>query len=108
MWWPLGVLVLLQGLVFRQLRVQISRIVSGKDPQAAADFVADTLLHGTLDLDVLTGLLTTLERQQFAGDRLQHLQARLNADGNRRRASSGASIATPKSTAATGTPQSSR
>jgi hypothetical protein len=80
-WWPLGILVLLQGLVFRQLRVQISRIVSGKDPQAAADFVADTLVHRTLDLDVLTGLLTTLERQPFAGDRLRQLQARLNADG---------------------------
>ena len=65
-WWPLGILVLLQGLVFRQLRVQISRIVSGKDPQAAADFVADTLVHRTLDLDVLTGLLTTLERRSRA------------------------------------------
>jgi hypothetical protein len=80
-WWPLGILVLLQGFVFRQLRDQINRIVSGKDPETAADFVADTLVHRTLDLDVLTGLLTTLERQQFEGDRLRQLQARLNADG---------------------------
>jgi hypothetical protein len=80
-WWPLGTLVLLQGLVFRQLRDQINRIVSGKDPETAADFVADALVHRTLDLDVLTGLLTTLERQQFDGDRLRQLQARLNADG---------------------------
>ena len=80
-WWPLGTLVLLQGLVFRQLRDQINRIVSGKDPETAADFVADALVHRTLDLDVLTGLLITLERQQFDGDRLRQLQARLNADG---------------------------
>ena len=80
-WWPLGLLVLLQGLVFRQLRDQINRIVSGKDPASAADFVADALVHRTLDLDVLTGLLKTLERQHFQGARLRQLQARLNADG---------------------------
>jgi hypothetical protein len=80
-WWPLGVLVVLQGLVFRQLRDRINRIVSGKDPEAGADFVADALVHRTLDLDVLTGLLSTLERQQFAGDRLRQLQARLNDGG---------------------------
>jgi len=81
-WWPLGVLVLLQGLVFRQLREEINRIVSGKSSESAADFVADALVHRTLDLDVLNGLLRTLERQQFAGDRLRQLQARLNADGH--------------------------
>ena len=80
-WWPLGLLVLLQGLVFRQLRDRINRIVSGKDPEAAADFVADALVHRTLDLDVLTGLLKTLERQHFQGARLRQLQACLNADG---------------------------
>jgi MutS domain V len=80
-WWPLGLLVLLQGLVFRRLRDQINRIVSGKDPETAADFVADALVHRTLDLDVLTGLLTTLEVRQFQGARLRQLQARLNADG---------------------------
>ncbi len=79
-WWPLGLLVLLQGLVFRQLRDRINRIVSGKDPEAA-DFVADALVHRTLDLDVLTGLLKTLERQHFQGARLRQLQARLNAEG---------------------------
>ncbi len=80
-WWPLGLLVILQGLVFRQLRDRINRIVSGKDPEAAADFVADALVHRTLDLDVLTGLLKTLERQHFQGARLRQLQARLNAEG---------------------------
>jgi hypothetical protein len=80
-WWPLGVLVLLQGLVFRQLRDQINRIVSGTDPETAADFVADALFHRTLDLDVLTGLLTTLERAPFEGARLRQLQSRLTADG---------------------------
>jgi hypothetical protein len=80
-WWPLGLLVLLQGLVFRQFRDRINRIVSGKDPEAAADFVADALVHRTLDLDVLTGLLKTLERQHFQGARLRQLQARLKAEG---------------------------
>jgi hypothetical protein len=80
-WWPLGALVLLQAVVFRQLRDHINRIVSGKDPETAADFVADALVHRTLDLEVLTGLLKTLERQAFDGARLRQLQARLNADG---------------------------
>ena len=78
-WWPLGTLVFLQALVFRQFRDQINRIVSGKDPETSADFVADTLVHRTLDLEVLTGLLKTLERQPFEGARLRQLQARFNA-----------------------------
>ena len=68
-WWPLATLVLLQAVVFRQLRDHINRIVSGNEPEAAADFVADALVHRTLDLDVLTGLLKTLERQPFDGAR---------------------------------------
>jgi hypothetical protein len=80
-WWPLATLVVLQAIVFRQLQDHINRIVSGKDPKTAADFVADALVHRTLDLEVLTGLLKTLEPQPFEGARLRQLQARLNVDG---------------------------
>jgi hypothetical protein len=79
-WWPLAVVVVIQGLAFRRLRDQMNTIVSGRDPEAAADFVADALTHRALDLDVLARLLSILERQRFVCDRLRLLMERLSSD----------------------------
>ena len=80
-WWPLGVVVLLQGMAYRRLRHDVNAIMSGRDPETTADFVADALVHRTRDLAVLGSLLKTLERQRFEGERLRQLQDGLHADG---------------------------
>jgi hypothetical protein len=79
-WWPLAAVVVIQGLAFRRLRDQMNTIVSGRDPEATADFVADALTHRALDLDVLARLLTILERERFVCDRLRLLMERLSSD----------------------------
>ncbi len=80
-WWPLAALVVLQLVVFRRLRDRTNAILSGKDPETAADFVADALTHRALDLQVLAGLLTILERYRFDGERLRLMRDTLTADG---------------------------
>jgi hypothetical protein len=80
-WWPLGAVVALQAIVVRRLRGQMNVIVSGRDPEATADFVADALTHRALDLDVVADLLKNLEREHFVCERLALLRARLTADG---------------------------
>jgi hypothetical protein len=80
-WWPLAAGAFLEALVFRRLREQMNAILSGRDPDTTADFVADALTHRTLDLEVVAGLLKNLERERFGCDRLRLLQGRLTADG---------------------------
>lgn len=80
-WWPLAAGLGLQLLVFRQLRHDIDTIVSGRDAEAAADFVADALTHRTRDLEVVADLLKHLEQQPFRGTRLVALKDRLRGDG---------------------------
>lgn len=80
-WAPLGVVLLLQVVVFRQFRSQMNEIVSASDPEATANFVADALTHRVRDLDVVAELLHALEREQFTGERLVNLRDRLNTDG---------------------------
>ena len=80
-WWPLGLVVVAQGLAFRRMRDQMNVIVTGADPENAAHFVADALTHRAMDLNVLAGLLQVLERHPFAGDRLRLLRETLTADG---------------------------
>jgi len=80
-WWPLGAVVALQAIVVRRLRGQMNVIVSGRDPEATADFVADALTHRALDLDVVADLLKNLEREHFVCERLALLRAKLTADG---------------------------
>jgi hypothetical protein len=80
-YWPLVVILLLQSAVFRSLRNTINSIVSGREPEEVASFVADALTHRAIDLDVLAGLLTILERQEFTCQRLQMLRGRLVVDG---------------------------
>jgi hypothetical protein len=80
-WWPLASLVTLQFLAFRPMREQMNAIVSGTDPETTADFVADALTHRALDLDVLAGLLSILERHPVDGERLRRLRETLTIDG---------------------------
>jgi hypothetical protein len=80
-WVPLAVLVALQAIVFRRLRQQMDAIVSGRDSEATADFVADALTHRALDLDVVADLLKSLEGERFGSERLARLRDRLTADG---------------------------
>ena len=80
-WAPLGLVLLFQAVVFRQLRDQINDIVSASDRDAAADFVADALTHRAMDLDVVADLLHVLEQEQFTSQRLVALRNRLNRGG---------------------------
>jgi MutS domain V len=80
-WWPLGLVVGLEALVFRRLRGTIYAILSGRDTNTTADFVADALTHRALDLDVVADLLKNLERQRFGSGRLSHLHERLTSRG---------------------------
>jgi hypothetical protein len=80
-WWPLAAVGLLEAAAFRRLRDRINEIVSGRDPESTATFVADALTHRARDLDVISGLLTNLERERFASDRLRRLHGKLTADG---------------------------
>jgi hypothetical protein len=80
-WWPLAAAVLLEAVVFHRLRDQMNEIVSGRDPDAIATFVADALTHRALDLDVIAGLLKNLEGERFDCDRLRLLRNRLTSEG---------------------------
>jgi MutS-like protein len=80
-WQPLGVFLLLQTVVFRQFRDQIDNIVSARDRDAQADFVADALTHRAMDLAVVADLLQLLERQTFRSGRLAALHGTLHGDG---------------------------
>jgi hypothetical protein len=80
-WWPLAVGIVLQAAVFRRLRKQMNVIVSGRDPDSTANFVADALTHRALDLDVVAGLLKSLEREDFDCDQLRLLRTRLATNG---------------------------
>ena len=80
-WWPLTAILFLQFVAARQLRAQANRILSGKEPESTADFVADDLVHRARDLDVLASLLTVVETYPFAGERLQRLRQTLTAAG---------------------------
>jgi hypothetical protein len=80
--WPLlALLLIVQTLVFRRFRDRINAILSTTDPDAAADFVADTLTHRARDLAVLAELLKILELQPFRCERLTTLCQRLHGDG---------------------------
>jgi hypothetical protein len=65
----------------RRFRERMSAIVSGRDPEATADFVADALTHRARDLDILAELLKSLERERFVCERLVLLSGRLTAAG---------------------------
>ena len=80
-WWPLGTILVLQVVVFRRLRAQMNTILSGREPETTADFVADALTHRARDLDVVADVLKNLEREQFRCERLVQLRGRLTADG---------------------------
>jgi hypothetical protein len=80
-WWPVGIIVLLQSVIFRRMRDQMNTIVSAGGPEAAADFVADALAHRARDLDVLADLLTSLEQERFSAVRLVRLRERLTVGG---------------------------
>jgi len=80
-WWPLGTVLLLQAAVFRRLRDQMNAIVAARDPESAADFVADALAHRARDLDVLADLLRSLEVHLFTSGRLSAVRARLSTGG---------------------------
>jgi hypothetical protein len=80
--WPvLAVTAVLQAVIFRQLRDPINAMLSAKEHDQAAHFVADTLSHRTSDLAVVADLLTHLEHQPFRCSRLATLRRRLTADG---------------------------
>jgi MutS domain V len=79
-WWPLATVLVLQAVVFRRLRGQMNTIVSGRDLETTADFVADALTHRARDLDVVAELLQKLEREHFVCERLALLRGRLTAD----------------------------
>jgi hypothetical protein len=80
-WAPLGTLLLLQTMGFRRLRDQINDIVSARDPDSTADFVADELSHRALDLDVVADLVHALEQEKFTSPQLVTLRSRLSRDG---------------------------
>ena len=80
-WAPLAALLAIQALAFRRFREQINRIVSGRDPEAGASFVADALTHRARDLAVLGALLKILETATFRCETLTRLRARLDGDG---------------------------
>jgi hypothetical protein len=80
-WWPLGTVLVLQAVVFRRLRTQMNTILSGKERETTADFVADALTHRALDLNVVADLLKNLEREHFVCERLALLRGRLATDG---------------------------
>jgi hypothetical protein len=80
-WWPLGIGLLVMAAVFHSFRDQMASIVSGQDPEATADFVADALTHRTKDLDTVADLLHNLERASFRADRLLGLRGTLTAHG---------------------------
>ena len=80
-WAPLGGVLIAQAVVFRRFRDQINRIVSARDPEAGADFVADALTHRARDLSVLGGLLQVLEGAPFQCQRVVALRRRLQDDG---------------------------
>ena len=79
-WWPLAAAMVLVAVALRQFRVEMNAILSTRDPGAAADFVADTLTHRSLELAALADMLTHLEHARFDGGRLLLLHGRL-ADG---------------------------
>jgi hypothetical protein len=81
MWWPLSLVLVLQALALRRFRDEINAILSTREPGVAADFVADALMHRSLDLDALGRLLTHLERARFVDSRLVLLHDRLIAGG---------------------------
>jgi MutS domain V/MutS domain III len=76
-WAPLGIVLVAQAVGFRRFRDQIDSIVSAREPEAVADFVADALTHRAMDLAVLTDLLQVIERETFTCDRLIALRRRL-------------------------------
>ena len=80
-WGPLGGLLIAQAVTFRRFRDQINRIVSARDPEAGADFVADALTHRSRDLSVLGGLLQVLESAPFQCQRVAALRSRLQDHG---------------------------
>ena len=80
-WWPLALGLLLHAAVFRRLRHEIDEIVSGRDPESTADFVADALAHRARDLGILAGLLHALENVRVRCPRLVHLRQTLAAGG---------------------------
>jgi len=80
-WWPMAALVTLQAVGFRRFREGMNAIVSGTDPEASADFVADALTHRARDLDVLADLLKHLEARRFACGRLTTLRRGLAGEG---------------------------
>ena len=80
-WWALGTVAALQVVVFRRLREQMNAVLSTKDLDEAAHFVADALSHRTSDLAVVADLLRHLEHQPFRGRRLTALRHSLTADG---------------------------
>jgi hypothetical protein len=59
----------------------MNTILSARDPEAAADFVADALTHRASDLDVVADLVSTLEGERFGCERLALLRGRLTVDG---------------------------
>jgi MutS domain V len=79
-WAPLGIVLVAQAVVLRRFRDQINSIVATRDPETAADFVADALTHRALDLAVLTDLLKVIERETFTSDRLIALRGALQED----------------------------
>lgn len=76
-WGPLLVVLAGQALVHRWFREDMNAILSAREPGVAADFVADTLTHRAMELDVLAELLRGLERARFEGPHLVMLRARL-------------------------------
>ena len=79
--WPITAVVVLQAVLFHRHRAVMNEIVSGTDPEATADFVADALTHRVLDLDVLAGVLRVLERETFQSAELRGLAKTLDAGG---------------------------
>jgi Flp pilus assembly protein TadB len=80
-WAPLGMVLVALALALRRFRDQINSIVSARDPETAADFVADALTHRAMDLAVLTDLLKVIERETFTSGRLIALRGRLQERG---------------------------
>ncbi|MGH9310758.1 MAG: MutS-related protein, partial [Vicinamibacterales bacterium] len=80
MWWPVAGVVVLEAAVFRSLRARINTIVSVRDPEATADFVADPLTHRVKELDVLAAILHRLEGERFQCGKLQGLSSSLGID----------------------------